>query len=425
CFAVALLPVLVVATVAAALLFLFSPDVAGVLIRKGERDLAVDLLHVFGLFLPVAAVTTLVIAGTRGFGTMVPVTVLDRIGQPALRTILLVIAVALGAGGIVVALSWTLPLVLELGAGLAWLLLLARSVEERSRRSEPAPVRAVFTEFWSFTAFRGLAAFLHVMVDWFDVLLVGALASGFAAGVYGAVSRLIFAGAFIQRALILALGPQISTLLARGEKDRARVVYQTATAWLILVSFPVFLTVAIFAPTVLRIFGSGFEAGRTALVIISLATLVNMATGPVTTILVMAGRSSWNLGNAAVSVTLNVALNVVLVPRYGITGAAIAWAVSIVVQNLLPVVQIWRFLDLHPFGFASIASAAAAAGCFGLVGLAVRSAWGTSLAALIVSFVSSTLLYFGFAWSFRGALSLPLLASTLRFWDRAAARQHA
>ena len=41
----------------AALLFLFSPDVAGVLIRKGERDLAVDLLHVFGLFLPVAAVT--------------------------------------------------------------------------------------------------------------------------------------------------------------------------------------------------------------------------------------------------------------------------------------------------------------------------------------------------------------------------------
>ena len=62
-------------------------------------------------------------------------------------------AVALGAGGIVVALSWTLPLVLELGAGLAWLLLLARSVEERSRRSEPAPVRAVFTEFWSFTAF--------------------------------------------------------------------------------------------------------------------------------------------------------------------------------------------------------------------------------------------------------------------------------
>ena len=159
--------------------------------------------------------------------------------------------------------------------------------------------------------------------------------------------------------------------------------------------------------------------------IISLATLVNMATGPVTTILVMAGRSSWNLGNAAVSVTLNVALNVVLVPRYGITGAAIAWAVSIVVQNLLPVVQIWRFLDLHPFGFASIASAAAAAGCFGLVGLAVRSAWGTSLAALIVSFVSSTLLYFGFAWSFRGALSLPLLASTLRFWDRAAARQHA
>ena len=211
-------------------------------------------------------------------------------------------------------------------------------------------MRTVASEFWSFSIFRGAATSLSVLVAWLDVLLVGALVSGAGAGVYGAVSRLIFAGALVQRAVIVAMGPQVTALLARHEQNRARVLYQTATSWLVLASFPVFLTVAIYAPTVLRIFGPEFVVGSTALVIVALASLVNMATGPATTILVMAGRSSWNMGNAATATTLNVILNVVLIPRFGITGAAVAWAVTILLQNLLPVAQIWRSLDLHPFG---------------------------------------------------------------------------
>lgn len=418
---VGICPAVAVAAIAGALLFALTPEVSRLLIHTGDRTLAVDFLHILSLFLPVAVATDVVLAGTRGFGTMVPLTILDRIGQPTMRALLVSASIGMSLGGIAVALSWSLPLAVELVLGSVWLVALIRAAERQAQRPGAAPpLRTVAREFWSFSIFRGAATSLSVLVAWLDVLLVGALVSGADAGVYGAVSRLIFAGALVQRAVIVAMGPQITALLARHEQNRARVLYQTATSWLVLASFPVFLTVAIYAPTVLRIFGPEFVVGSTALVIVALASLVNMATGPATTILVMAGRSSWNMGNAATTTTLNVILNVVLIPRFGITGAAVAWAVTILLQNLLPVAQIWRSLDLHPFGAATLTSGTLALVCFGVVGLAIRSTMGASAPALFVSTTVSTIAYLTCAWILREALFLPLLTSALHPKQRTA-----
>lgn len=406
---VGICPAVAVAAIAGALIFALTPEVSRLLVHTGDRTLAVDFLHILSLFLPVAVATDVVLAGTRGFGTMVPLTILDRIGQPTMRALLVSASIGVSLGGIALALSWSLPLAVELVLGSVWLVALIRAAERQAQRPGAAPpLRTVAREFWSFSIFRGAATSLSVLVAWLDVLLVGALVSGAGAGVYGAVSRLIFAGALVQRAVIVAMGPQVTALLARHEQNRARVLYQTATSWLVLASFPVFLTVAIYAPTVLRIFGPEFVVGSTALVIVALASLVNMATGPATTILVMAGRSSWNMGNAATATTLNVILNVVLIPRFGITGAAVAWAVTILLQNLLPVAQIWRSLDLHPFGPATLTSGTLALVCFGVVGLAIRSTIGVSAPALIVSTIVSTIAYLTCAWILREALCLPL-----------------
>ena len=47
----------------------------------------------------------------------------------------------------------------------------------------------------------------------------------------------------------------------------------------------------------------------------------------------MSGRSGLNLANNAAAVVGNVALNLVLIPRFGIVGAAVSWAVAIVGVN--------------------------------------------------------------------------------------------
>ena len=106
--------------------------------------------------------------------------------------------------------------------------------------------------------------------------------------------------------------------------------------------------------------------------------LVATAVGTVDIVLLMGGKSSWNLFNTVVALSSNIALNLILIPRYGGTGAAIAWSSSILFTNLLPLVQVWKFLGMHPFGrgFPKVVLAAGAA--YGALGLVLRVALGTS-----------------------------------------------
>ncbi len=128
----------------------------------------------------------------------------------------------------------------------------------------------------------------------------------------------------------------------------------------------------------------------------------------------MGGKSSWNLFNTVVALSSNIALNLILIPRYGGTGAAIAWSSSILFTNLLPLVQVWKFLGMHPFGpgFPKVALAAGAA--YGALGLVMRVALGTSFVVFLAYQVVAGLLYVGMLWRHRQSLQLDVMLGELR-----------
>ena len=117
-------------------------------------------------------------------------------------------------------------------------------------------------EFWRFTAPRACQGTFQVTILWLDILLVGALVSRHAAGVYAAVSKLAMVGTFALEGTRLAISPQVSALLARGEHHRAAALYQTATRWLMLAAWPLYLVFAIFPAVVLGIFGPRYAPRR-------------------------------------------------------------------------------------------------------------------------------------------------------------------
>jgi O-antigen/teichoic acid export membrane protein len=128
----------------------------------------------------------------------------------------------------------------------------------------------------------------------------------------------------------------------------------------------------------------------------------------------MGGRSGWNLFNTVVAVVTNVVLNVLLIPRIGMTGAALAWAASILANNLLPLVEVWALFRLHPFGPSTRIVAAATAACFGVVPLIARLALGATLEAFLIGEVLGGLAYVAILARLRHRVHLPLLWSSLR-----------
>ena len=148
--------------------------------------------------------------------------------------------------------------------------------------------------------------------------------------------------------------------------------------------------------------------------ILSLAMLVSMACGPVDVVLLMGGKSWWSAANTIIALVLNVILNLLLIPPFGITGSAVAWFVSILVRNILPLIQVSRFLGLTPFGPGSRAAALASVPIFGGIGLACRFVLGPTVLSMLVFAVTSCSLYALVLWRLRDTLQLRELVASLR-----------
>jgi O-antigen/teichoic acid export membrane protein len=367
-------------------------------------------VRVLALVLPVASLATVLLAATRGFGSMAAYVGVQNIGLPLGRVVLVAGAVAAGLGPVGIGLAWSLPL-------LAALLVGAAVCRHLYRRDPPAAGpgrsdRELAGEVWRFAGPRALAAVFGVTITWFDVLLVGALASTREAAVYAAVSRLAVVGTYALQAMGMAVAPQFSELVTLREHDRLQHIYQLATWWMMAIAWPLYIVMLLFPTAVARLFGDSYGSGATALAILAAAGLFNLATGNVTVLLLMAGNSRLNMLNAAGALVLNIVLNLLLIPRFGMSGAAVAWAASIVATNVAALVQVRRILQLQPFGDGYWLVAAGTAVCFGGAGAALRLAAGQSTGTLIAAVAIGTGLYALFLHRFAVRIELgSLLAS--------------
>ena len=135
-------------------------------------------------------------------------------------------------------------------------------------------------------------------VVWLDVLLVGYFISLRMAGVYGVASRYLVAINFCTFAVGSTIAPQVSRLIALGRIAEFQRLYQTATAWIMAITWPAALLLALFSPFFMRLFGPEFGVGHTALTILALSMLYVAATGNNLGILVVSGRTQQASGSA-------------------------------------------------------------------------------------------------------------------------------
>jgi O-antigen/teichoic acid export membrane protein len=408
----ALLPIAATGIVLGVALFVLAGDFAELVLDGAAAATAERYLQVFAPFLPLAVVSTALLGATRGFGTMIPFVAIEQLGKAIFRPALALGVLAAGLGSVAFAFAWAVPQALGFGAAAGALILLIR--RGQTSRSAFRPTAETAAEFWRFAAPRGVAGIFQITLFWLDTILVAALASPHDAGIYKAAISYITQGTFANQAIVFVIGPLLSALLAQELHDRARSVYQTATWWLSALAWPVYLTLAIFAPLCMSVFGPEFVSGGTTLVILAVPMLLAMAAGPVNVVLLMAGKSVWNLLNVALALVTNVVLNVLLIPPFGITGAAVAWAATIVVWNVAALLEVRFFLNLQPLGGGFPLVALMAVGCYGGIGLAVRLGLGATLPAFLLFALLATAVYLFLLWRFRDALQVGVLLESAR-----------
>lgn len=366
------------------------------------------LMVVAAVLAVASSMIAVVLAAARGLGDVLAYPLLQNVLLPLLRLGGVLAVVTAGGGVMSVLTAWMapVPVVLALAAAVTLTLVVHRSGGLRVDPSTPLERRRAAREFWSFSATRGVSATVEILLEWIDVILVGALTSAQQAGVYAVVTRCARAGEVVQQAARVAVGPQISAALARGAIDEARQVYGLVTAAMIWMAWPFFVVLAVFPDAVLSIFGPGFEDGAVALSVLSVAMGVATAAGAVQSVLLMGGRSRWQLADKSAALVVNVALNLVLVPVWGIEGAAVAWAVTIVLDTALVVFQVQHLMGVRPSGGPLRTAAALSVGLVGATAVSVRLLLGSSLTVVLGVVVLAALLHLAASVPLRHRLGL-------------------
>ena len=191
-----------------------------------------------------------------------------------------------------------------------------------------------------------IAAAMNLIVAWSDTLMIGYFLDPAAVGVYSAAIRVASVVSFVLVASGSVAGPKFAHLLAYAEQPALKRVFRRATTGSTFAAIAIAIPLFVFAPQILGVFGKSFPAGTTPLRVLIGAQLLHTAAGLVGLLLAMAKREKRLLSSTAAAAGLNILLNALLIPRFGLVGAAISTLFALVVLNVLNSIWVYRDLGL-------------------------------------------------------------------------------
>lgn len=183
-----------------------------------------------------------------------------------------------------------------------------------------------------------------------DLLMLKALAGSAMLGFYSIAAGLAVLGALPVNAIISIFNPYIAERVSSGETEALDAMLKTVTRWLIMASLPVYTVLILLSDVLIGwLYPAEYSASVLPLVVLCAGQIVNVACSPTMRLIPMSGHTMLNLINGLIALALGIALNLLLIPTYGILGAALATAITLAAWGLWRVVEVWHLLRCFPF----------------------------------------------------------------------------
>ncbi len=408
-----LVPSVAISLVAAVVLVALAGPVGRLVLPGSSAGTQRGLMLLLAIFLPMGSATLVLLGAARGLGTVKPFVSVEQVGKPVGRVVLVGLLLLLWKSPTGSVIGWCVP---TLGG-----LIAAGWVVRRAVKVGAGPVTATDNSedfsaraFWSFAAPRAIASAFEISAIWIGVVFLSAMSTSADAGVYTAVSRFVALGGMVMLAVRLAVASELSQLLSAGRREQAERLHQLCTTWIVASSWPIFLFGAVFAPALLSVFGGGYSTGASAVVVLSLANLVNLGVGNAQTVLLMVGKSSYNMINTGIALVTQLVLDIVLIPHLGALGAAIGVGAATVIDNLLSSYQVSRYVGIRTLSRAYLIMVGSSTLCFLGLALVGRMLLGSGLIAAAGVGVVCSLAYLGCLIGFRRQVNLDGLLRSIK-----------
>ncbi|MEJ2721143.1 MAG: flippase [bacterium] len=231
-------------------------------------------------------------------------------------------------------------------AVVAYWIIWKRIFTDYSRYPRVPVARSVLSFSWPLA----LTGFTYLFVSRTDKVMLGYFLSSEAVGIYTPAVVIANMLDFVNNAFKYRFLPTVSEYFSRNDMGGLLPVFRSTSKWSFLVIYPIFLFILVIAREILTaLYGSEYAGGYMALTVLSLGIAANVFAGTSANMLVAGGHTKLNLACEIIAAVTNVILNVLLIPLYGIVGAAIATGLSFLTKNISSLSFVYRSYRMHPY----------------------------------------------------------------------------
>ncbi|SFQ51407.1 oligosaccharide flippase family protein [Parafilimonas terrae] len=190
---------------------------------------------------------------------------------------------------------------------------------------------------------------MSFLSTWIDQLMLGVMGSNEDVGILNLCVKYGMLSSLSLQAINTISAPKFSEYFFNKDYKNLAKNFRSTTKIIFWTTFPIVTCFIIFPSFFLNIMGKSFSSGSLALVLLSVAALINVMTGSVGILLQMTGHQKIVQNVLLISVVIEVFLNAILIPSYGVTGAAIASISGTSIRNFSLSYYVKKY-----FGFNSI-----------------------------------------------------------------------
>ena len=195
-----------------------------------------------------------------------------------------------------------------------------------------------------------MSSLLWILVPRTDILMLGYFTTVHLVGIYNSAVPMAEFISLFSRAFIPIFIPIFTGLVTQNKDQEIKELYKLITRWILIVSIPMIWVIFIAAEQVIVfVFGSQYIEAAVPLQILACAYFIPLFVGPTSSFLTTLGKTKIILYDTVFIYLLSVLLNLFLIPKYGLNGAAVATTVSFICHRMLTLIQIYKFSKLHPF----------------------------------------------------------------------------
>jgi O-antigen/teichoic acid export membrane protein len=329
----------------AVLLFLSAEKIVNEILN--EDSFLITVIKVFAISLPFTVLTLISSFATQAFKILKYKIFVNQIVNPL--TLLIAFVTSYFLLGI--ELSILLPTVVSSIIGLIFILKFLTNFSSISLSKIIGTT--VDKDILKFSVPLMFVSAIGIIMHWIDIIMLGILSNATEVGMYHPIERTAGLVRMILFAFAGIFAPIFSEHYFKKNKNGMKESYQSSSKYILAFSFPIFIFLFIFSEPMLLVFGTEFQ-NYFALKVLLLGIFIQTIFGLGSSTLTMSGYTKFNLLNVSIALVLNIISNSILIPLYGLTGAALATSFALIVLSTLRYFENLILMNLNLFSFKLI-----------------------------------------------------------------------